>query len=454
MRRPPSLEERFRANLHALGLAGRDAHLLVALSGGADSVVLLHLLRFAAGDLGLRLSAAHFDHATRPDSAADARWCAGLCGAWEIPFLAARADRPLSTEEQARDARYAFLRAARDQAGATHLATAHHADDQAETVLFRVLRGTGISGLAGIPEHDAETGIVRPLLPFWRAELRRYARAHRLRWRPDSTNLLPDPARNRIRLDLLPRIEKSVASGARRALVRLAALARDEERAWERVIEKEMQGLARDDQGGLVLVRARLAGYDSAVGARLLRAALRRYGIVLSRTGTRSALRFICEAPSGRHLLLPGGVRVSTEFGDARVERPAGPAAPDRPLEIGTENGSGTVRIGGRERRVEWRTAPAEEGCGGPAAPALRAEGLATPLTLRGWRPGDRMRTRAGTRTLKKLFGEHRVPVAARRRAPVLADASGAVLWAWGVGQGSAPPRPGEPSFTLDIQDA
>jgi tRNA(Ile)-lysidine synthase len=451
MRKTPPLTERFRANLQSLGIAHAEAHVLVALSGGADSVVLLHLLRFAARDLGVRVSAAHFDHAMRPGSEADARWAAGLCNAWEIPFHTARADRPLRTEEEARDARYAFLRAVKAESGATHLATAHHADDQAETVLFRVLRGTGIAGLAGIPASDPARGIVRPLLPFWRAELRRHARSSRLRWRDDATNWTAVAARNRIRLDLLPRIERTMAPAARRNLVRLAEMAREEEAAWESVLDAEMRALAHEEDGAVVLVRDRLAGYDSAVAARLLRGLLRRYGLVLDRTGTRSALRFIRTAPSGRHLLLPGGIRLSTEFGAARIERAGEPSPPDASLEITGGEGSGACRIGGTERRAAWRTAPADGREADGESPVLPAESLRFPLTLRGWLPGDRMRTRAGTRTLKKLFNEARVPLPRRRRAPVLADAAGAVLWVGGVGQGSPSPAPGEPAFTLEL---
>ncbi|HEX8694308.1 MAG TPA: tRNA lysidine(34) synthetase TilS [Longimicrobium sp.] len=452
MRNPPSLAERFRANLERLGLARGDAHVLVALSGGADSVVLLHLLRFAAADLGVAVSAAHFDHAMRPGSDADARWTAGLCASWGVSLLARRSDRALRTEEEARDARYEFLRAAKEEVGATHLATAHHADDQAETVLFRVLRGTGIAGLAGIPASDPG-GLVRPLLPFWRAELRRYARAHRLRWREDPTNRLAGPARNRIRHELLPLAER-VAPGARRSLVRLAALAREEEATWERLLAGAAAGLAREEDGALVLVREALAGYDSAVAARLLRGVLRRYGIVLDRTGTRSALRFICRAPSGRHLLLPGGVRVSTEFGAARVERTGQDRPPDRPLLIEGDSGRGTCLIGGRERRAEWRTDVWNGGRPAADRPVLPRDRVDGPLFLRGWLPGDRMRTPGGTKTLKKLFNQARVPRSARSRAAVLADAAGAVLWVAGIGQAVAPPRPGERALTLDLDDA
>ncbi|HEX6037412.1 tRNA lysidine(34) synthetase TilS, partial [Longimicrobium sp.] len=150
----PTFAERVRRSLDGLGVRGTDAHVLVAVSGGCDSVALLHLLRFAADDAGLRVSAAHFDHAMRPGSEGDAAWVCGLCRAWGVPLMDARADIPPRTEAEARDARYAFLRRAQEACGAAFLATAHHADDQAETVLFRVLRGTGLGGLAGIPPRD------------------------------------------------------------------------------------------------------------------------------------------------------------------------------------------------------------------------------------------------------------------------------------------------------------
>ncbi|HEX5727518.1 MAG TPA: tRNA lysidine(34) synthetase TilS, partial [Longimicrobiaceae bacterium] len=448
------LEARFLGGLDALGLRG--AHVLAAVSGGSDSVALLHLLRFAAREHGLRVSAAHFDHAMRPDSAADARWVQGLCAAWEVPLLCERAAAPLRTEEEAREARYAFLRRAQREAGATHLATAHHADDQAETVLFRVLRGTGPAGLAGIPA-SGPGGIVRPLLPFWKAELRRYARSRGLRWRPDPTNRSTLPARNRIRRELLPLLERSVAPGARRNLVRLAALAAEDEAAWDALLAGELAAVAREEDGAVVLVRERLSTYDSAVAARLLRTVLRRFGIVLDRTGTRSALQFISTAPSGRELMLPGRVRIATEYGAARVERLAEAAPPpDRPLVLAGPHGEARVRIGGRERTVAWRTSAADGAApADPASVELPLEGLRAPLTLRGRRPGDRIRTAGGTKTLKKLLAERRVPRSARAQLPVLADADGAVLWVPGVARAAgARPEPGQTALTLTVSDA
>jgi tRNA(Ile)-lysidine synthase len=454
---PPPLDQRVRQNLETLGVRGTGAQVMVAVSGGVDSVALLHLLRFAADDPTMTLSAAHFDHGMRPGSEADARWVRGLCRAWGVPLSEARADHPPRTEEAARDARYAFLRAAQAGAGATHLATAHHADDQAETVLFRVLRGTGIHGLAGIPPVDA-TGLIRPLLPFWRAELRRYARAAGLRWREDPSNRSLDPARNRIRRGLLPRIERTVAAGARASLVRLAQLAREDEAAWEAVLAPLLAEAVHEEDGAVLLVRERFAAYDWPVAARLLRAALRRLATVPDRAGTRTALEFISRAPSGRTLRLAGGVLITTEFGVARLCRAAenpGDPPPDLPLAVAGAAGEGRFRVGGRERVARWAEGEVRPGGEADAATVcIAADRVAWPLALRGWMPGDRMRTRAGTRPLKKLFGEARMPVGARRAAPVLADAAGSVLWVPGVGAAdSLAPRPGERAITFLVSD-
>jgi tRNA(Ile)-lysidine synthase len=426
------LEERFRAHLETLGI-GAGTRLLVALSGGADSVALLHLLRFHAPGVGIVLHAAHLDHAMRPGSGADAHWVAGLCAAWGVPLATERLERAPRSEDEARRARHAFLRRAAGEAGGTLVATAHHADDQAETVLFRVLRGTGISGLAGMAPLGG--GIVRPLLPFWRRELRAYARAAGLRWREDPTNRTLDPVRNRVRRRLLPLAERAVAPGARRSLVRLAELARAEEAAWSAVLEPLEREAAHREGEALVLARAPFRAYDSTVASRVLRNLLRQFGVVLDRTGTRLALQFITGAPSGRVLHAAGGLRLVSEFEAVRVERQGGDAVPpDREVVVQRHaaEGEGEARIGGRRLRVAWRTVSA--GAGPPeeeGSVLLPADGL--PWTVRGWRPGDRIRTPGGTRTLKKLFAERRVPRSARHRTPVVADAAGRVLWVVGV---------------------
>src|SRR5690606_25837479 len=349
------LRGRFRAHLERTRLIEPADTVLVAVSGGLGSGVLLELLRFGLGERAPRLAAAHFDHAMRPGSGADAEWVAGLCTAWDLPLQSGRAATPPRSEAEARAARYRFLEEAADRAGADRIATAHHADDQAETVLFRIIRGTGLRGLAGIPERRGR--IVRPLLPFRRAELEAYARAAGLRHRVDPTNLVLGYARNRLRHDVLPRLER-IAPGAAGALARLAREARAAEHAWESLLDDVERQVASIDGEDVLLARERLLSYHPHVRARLLRRLLRRFGSHPDRAGTRAALEFIRLGASGGHFDVIGGVRLEREFDRIRmrpVPRRAESAAGDRPLIITRpERGEGVAIIGGRRLAVEW----------------------------------------------------------------------------------------------------
>jgi tRNA(Ile)-lysidine synthase len=448
---PAEFERRFRA-LWRQCAPPSDDPLLVALSGGLDSTVLLYLLRFQLGRRP-RLIAAHFDHAMRAESAADALWVAGLCRAWNIPLVSERAVVAPRGEEAARRARHDFLRRTCAEVGAAAILTAHHADDQAETVLFRVLRGTGLAGLAGMAPKE-ESGILRPLLGFWRAELLRYARSANLRWREDRTNAERAAARNRIRNELLPWVESAVAPGARQNLVNLAENARDAEALIGPAARAAEAAVARSEGGAVLLARAELAGYDRALASEVLRNVLRRFGIVLDRAGTRSALQFISDAASGRTLPLARGVGVTIEFDVARIARDGAPP-PDRELELPEpENGAGELRLGGREYHVRWAVGEADEAPHAPDTITVGLGGVRFPLTLRARRPGDRLRTRGGTKALKKLLGERRIPLTHRAQLPVLVDAAGTVLWAAHLGHAAdLDPLAGTPVLHLTITD-
>jgi tRNA(Ile)-lysidine synthase len=453
MPRPRSLPDRFLDTLRSLELVSSDVHLLVALSGGCDSVLLLYLLRFHAEADGPRITAAHFDHGMRAGSAADARWVQGLCRAWSVPLVLGRAKSRLRTETDARDARHRFLRAAAGDAGTTHIATAHHADDQAETVLFRILRGTGLKGLGGIDQISA-AGIVRPLLPFWRDELERHARSAGLRWRTDPTNFSLDPARNRIRHAVLPQLERTIAPSARRNLVRLAGLAREAEAGWEAMLAPLERSLVTEADGAVMLARQPFREYHPALAARLLRMVLQRFNFTPSRAGTRVALQFITDAPSGKQLQLPGGLRLATEFDRLRISRSAEPDA-DEALQIAAADvrGSGVLRLGGIRFCVVWGSDEDAESAGEPCWRAeFDAAALAFPLLLRGWSAGDRIRLHAGSRRLKKLFGDRRVPQSERSRIPLLVGADGVVHWVAGVVQSPASQaRPGRDALYIAI---
>jgi tRNA(Ile)-lysidine synthetase-like protein len=405
---------------------------MVALSGGIDSVALLHLLRFAPDLPAVTLSAAHVDHGMRADSAADAHWVAGLCRAWAVPLEVHRLATAPADEAGARAARYAALHSMKTRGGADRLLTAHQADDQAETVLFGALRGTGMRGLRGIAERRAP-GVWRPLLPFTRDDILAYALAVGLTWREDPTNEGGYP-RNVLRHQVLPLVERAVAPGARRALRGLARRARDDEAAW-RSLEPELLARvdAQPDGGGYSVDRDALLGLHPAVRGRLLRALVARLDRGLSDTGTRLAVEFTSAGSSGGSLPLRGGIQLHRDLDRLRVA-PAEDLPPEQAVSV-PEPGEGRARavLGGCAYDVAWGGASV-----GSARPSGRVETfaagrLAFPLTVRSWRPGDRIRLVYGSKKLKKLFLEARVPSPDRHRMPVLADAHGAVLWVPGV---------------------
>lgn len=445
------LEDAFRSHLTQSGLIGAGDRVVVAFSGGLDSVTLLHLLRFHP-PFPLRVRAAHFDHAMRPGSALDASWAAGLCNAWQVRFTMARADPVPRSEAAARDMRYQFLAEAAAQSASDCIASAHHADDQAETVLFRLLRGTGLHGLAAIPERRGR--LVRPLLPFRRSALLAYATAAGLRWREDPTNVSLDFARNRIRHVLLPTLERSRA-GITDQLASLARDARVAEHAWRPLELRLLQhALVRHDEAGLELARGVMLRYHPFVRARVLRAALLRLGPPPDRAGTHAALTFISSGAGGGVIELAGGVRIEREFDRLVLRRGSLPApAADRPLPIHSPGeGAGVAVIGGRRVTMRWSRNRSDDG--GHSA-NFDPAGLVFPLVLRGWRPGDRIRLDYGSKKLKKLFAERRIARGTRPRIPVLADGQGRIIWVVGVTRGAdAIPAPDVPRFYITVTDA
>lgn len=229
----------------------RDVTVVVAVSGGADSVSLLCGLHELRGENASgRLIVAHFNHRLRPGSKDDARFVEQLAEQLGVTCEVGVAEEPIRSsggdgvEAEARAARYAFLLQTAQQHGARFVATAHTADDQAETVLHRVLRGTGIAGLAGIPRVRAlseAVTLIRPLLEFTRAEVVEYLAARRQSFCLDESNEDPSYTRNRIRHALLPQLAAQYNPNVREALLRLARLAGES----QQVIEQAAQALAK-----------------------------------------------------------------------------------------------------------------------------------------------------------------------------------------------------------------
>ena len=253
--------------------------LVVAVSGGPDSVCLGHATAAWARDNQCRLIAAHFDHRLRPDSLADAKFVAGLARDWGIEIEIGRADPEYSTatgrspETWARQVRWEFLEACARRHQAAAILTAHHLGDQAETLLLRLLRGSGSAGLGGMPQVAAgfDPPRVRPLLGIDRAAIAAYLAEHDLEHRNDPSNHEPNTDRNRIRLSVLPLLEQ-IRPGARRTLARAAENLRVESELLADLVEAALpRAGVRDYFGAFEFDAARFSRLDDVLQPLLLR---------------------------------------------------------------------------------------------------------------------------------------------------------------------------------------
>ena len=442
------LPARFVRFVRAKKLVAPGERILVAVSGGIDSMVLLHLFRECAAELRVEVVAAHYDHAMREASAADAEWVRGVCTAMAIPFITARSPLALYGEGAARTARYAFLQDAIQKIAAHKLATAHHADDQIETVLFRLMRGTGLRGLSGIPIRRGH--IIRPLLRFRKVELQSYAQQHGITFREDATNATDEYARNRIRRALIP-VMQSIRPAAPLAVLKLARYAARTERIWR----SQMRGVVRDvflssTETAIELAREKWLEYDAEIRAWILRSALRKLGSVPTRAATRAIVRFVADGSSGSGVDVAGGIRVERAYDVIRIQRIQSPNGDSEVVIAACNDGLAKATLGGRTWCVRWTTSRNTTGDARFDCIALKF-----PLTIRSWLPGDRMRMSYGSKKLKKLFAERRIPFHERSAQPVLVDRDNQVLWVAGVARSSeAATVDGTDALTIMVSDA
>ena len=394
--------------------------LVVAVSGGTDSVALLLLLSEFAPKLGLDLHVAHFDHRLRAKAAAkDAQFVADLAQSRGATIRVGRADAPPKSEDDARDQRYAFLRRAAREVGATLIATGHTRDDQAETVLLHLTRGSGIAGLAGMrPRRD---DIVRPLLAIGRAETLAVCKDAKIDPREDRSNADPKYARNRIRHKVLPELER-INLQAKAALARLADAAAVATDAIDRAADQTLAGATTRD--GVALDRIDPALLDDALALAWNRATGRSLA-----AKHRAALAGLATTRDGSASLdLPGG-RAVREYDRLRIE--GSPAAheapaPDLPL------GDGVVEWRG------WTFTVGSHRSGTFSAPAPK-DGE---LVIRGRRPGDRLAGRLRIK-VQDLFTDAKVPAAARATHPLVATGSGEIWWVVGLKHADGEAVPG-----------
>jgi tRNA(Ile)-lysidine synthase len=485
MRTP--LEQSVLQHIRNAGMLAPGDRVGVAVSGGADSVALLRIFERIQVELGILLSVVHFDHRLRDaESDRDAQFASALAGSLRLDFVLQREDVAAAAErhgwnieDAARTLRYAFFQRVIDEGRATRIAVGHTADDQAETVVSHLIRGTGPAGLGGIyPVAGSTAGtIVRPLLSFRRSALRRYLEVLGQTWCEDSSNADLQRMRARIRAQLLPVLERDFSPRIVDHLCELARLSREEEIFWSALVEERYRSLVQSkvqphDQALSVSVvdlldplgrshnapvtreRNRDALCDTVSRPLTERLIRRLYERVrgdcrgLGADHVEQVIRLATKSTSGRRVELPGEIVVERRFNDLLFSRRAGTASgePDRET-ISQPNayqytvvlpsaGSASVSVpelGSRFhlKLIDWAEAERETRRDNQT---FDADSLRAPLILRNWRPGDAYTPhgRRQPRKLKQMLLAARVPAQKRGGWPVL-ESAGFVIWARGM---------------------
>jgi tRNA(Ile)-lysidine synthase len=416
----------------------------VAVSGGPDSVLLLHFMRDSALEWGITLAAVHFNHHLRgAESDADERFVRNLADSLGIAFIGGEADvarvareKKRNLEATARALRYRFFFSLVDQGRLDKVVTAHTANDQAETVLMRLLRGAGTRGLSGI--HPLLEGkVARPFLDLTRAEVMRELEARKLEYRLDSTNLDSRLRRNKIRRELLPLLEREFNPAIISLLKNHADQARDEEAFLEQQArERSRPWRLREGVEEKISVRA-LGGFAPAIQRRVLRQMLQslRPGLRgVTYAHIEGLLRFATSAQSGRSLPLPGGAAARKEFdwlilGSQAIS--AGDDAYAYPIEVPGEIAVPALGSTFGFKIVELHGHPEEYNK--VAGSAIDAQKLPRRLLLRNWRGGDQFWPLGSRklRKLKELFRQRNIPRSQRKLWPVL-ECGEQIVWVRG----------------------
>ncbi|MBS1853692.1 MAG: tRNA lysidine(34) synthetase TilS [Acidobacteria bacterium] len=431
-----SLAQTVLAHIRREGLLKPGNGVAVAVSGGADSVALLRLLLEARLELGIVLSVAHFNHQLRGAEAdADEQFVRALAGRHDLEFHGGRGDvaayateKSLSLEAAARALRYDFFRRLLRENSLTQIATAHTLDDQAETVLLRLARGTGTRGLAGIYPRLAveQAAIIRPLLSIRRQELEAYLTKLGQDWREDSSNRDLQHARNRVRHGLLPGMEQNLNPAVRENLAETAAIARAEEEYWSAEVARVLPQLCTQVGRSVCLQTPLLASLPLALRRRVVRAAAAGVDLHLEFRHVEEILGLLA-ASQGR-TGLPGNFCAALRSGALYLE-PAGASSSASEEYAYTLPVPGRIPVPPLRLCIEARMVPAEprNAAGASGEASYNPEQLLDPalltreLQIRNWRAGDRFwpaHTKA-PKKIKELLQERRISGPQRQLWPV-----------------------------------
>ncbi|MCX6899487.1 MAG: tRNA lysidine(34) synthetase TilS [Verrucomicrobia bacterium] len=440
-------------------LLARGERLLVGVSGGPDSVVLLDVLSALAPEFGWKLHVAHFNHRLRgADADADEAFVRELAAGYGLPFTTGKGDvralaasQKLSIEDAARRLRHGFFQGTARALSLAKLALGHTADDQAETLLQRLLRGAGTRGLAAIHVSNrlGALTVVRPLLDVWKNEVLGYIQQRGLRFRQDASNWDPQFQRNKIRHELIPMLERDYNPALKTLLHQTAEMLAAEDE-WLDAEAARVLKIRGQKAKGTALAVGRLLREHVAIQRRAIYRWLLENGVGAAVDfETVETLRRMAGSGRPKRLTLAGDARVSRKDdwlelektrgkgqrsearGQLTEERLAIPGTTEVPVfgvvvEVEEVMGKRIPKTfaGSRQRSRSLRLPYSTEEW-------LDADAVGDGLTLRQWRPGDRFQAigMVAAKKLQDIFVNEKIPVTQRWRTPLLVAASGEICW-------------------------
>ncbi|MDD4570729.1 MAG: tRNA lysidine(34) synthetase TilS, partial [Tepidanaerobacteraceae bacterium] len=423
------IKKKFLKTIKKYNMVQKGDRIIIGVSGGPDSVCLLHLLMTFRNELEIFLYVAHLDHMFRGrDSEDDAYFMKVLCEKWNVPFFSDKINVPeyvqksgLSPEDAARRVRYDFFKRVKDQTGAQKIATGHNRNDHEETILMNIFRGAGLDGLIGI--DPVRNCYIRPLIDIPREAIEEYLKKEDIPFRIDATNLTPDYFRNSLRLELIPIIREKYCPHLGESLRRLAEIARRDLSFMEEAMERAEVSVIRNESEKVIIDIKKFSEQHEAIKYRLVRLAVGKLAGNVKDFETRHAkllVEFIEKVSPGSRIDLPKNLQGVKEYDYFILSKASLDEIPDYsyilsvPGEIAINETGVNIKsyIKTRNKQIITKT--------DPTIAYLDYDKIYSDLIIRNRRPGDRFKPLGGIgfKKLKNFFIDEKIPRRKRNYVP------------------------------------
>lgn len=437
-----NIEKQFLKTIKKYNMVKEGDKVIVGVSGGPDSVCLLHLFNKFCGQMGILLYVAHLDHMFRgKESEEDARFVETLCHNWNIPFFSDKVDVPkitknysLSPEDAARRARYDFFQRVKEQIKAQKIATGHNQNDHEETILMNILRGSGLDGLMGI---DAVRGTyIRPLIEIPRNEIEKYLKQEDIPFRIDATNLTTDYFRNSLRLELIPLIREKYCPHLGQSLRRLAEIARRDLSFLKQETKKTGADVIRYEPEKVLIDIKKFSEQHEAIKYRLVRSAVEKLAGNVKDFEIRHGkllVDFIEKALPGSVIDLPKNLQGIKEYDDFILSKASFDEIPDYSYMLCVP-GQITIKEIGVSIKAYIRPKDEIKITTDTNIAYLDYDKINSNLVIRNRRPGDRFKPLGGIgfKKLKDYLIDEKIPRRKRNQVPIV-EFGGKIVWVGGM---------------------